>query len=257
MRGWLIAFPRLSAALIVRRMNDFDQGLFGGRGGLLGGDRGLFGDRGLLGSFSPFAGGRDFPLLGGGFGDDRMGMGGGGRDQGLMLGPGDEFEDTSDVLALPSPLDLMRPVTGGLQQLPTLRMDIEEKPDKYEVTAEVPGFRKEDLHVRVENGCLVIDAKHAEEKKRDDPNRRFLRTERVVQSARRMIRLSTDTDQTPGKVKARYADGILKVRASESRRTEAREMRSLECSSWLCFCNCLYSSDRSSQGRREQAHGSC
>ena len=204
---------------INRMMSDFDAGLFGGRGvggGLFGGDRGgLFGDRGLLGGFSPF-GGRDFPLLGGGgFGGD--------RDQGLLLGPGEELEDVTDALALPtSPLDLMRPGTMGAQQLPTIRMDIEEKPDKFEVTADVPGFRKEDLHVRVENGCLIIDAKHQEEKKRDDPNRRFLRTERVVQSARRVIRLGNDADQTPGKVKARYADGILKIdlpKVEESQRS--------------------------------------
>jgi len=100
---------------------------------------------------------------------------------------------------------------GRVSQLPSIRMDVEDKGDKYEITAEVPGFRKEDLRVKVENGFLNIIAKHFDEKKYDDPKRRFLKTERTVQSARRMIRLSDDADHSVGKVKARYDDGILKI----------------------------------------------
>lgn len=77
-----------------------------------------------------------------------------------------------------------------------------------------PGFNKQDLHVRVENGLLTIEGKHREERKHEDPNRRFLRTERVLQSVRRTLRLSSDVEQTPARIKARYQDGVLKVRTN-------------------------------------------
>jgi len=64
----------------------------------------------------------------------------------------------------------------------------------------------------VENGMLTIEGKHREERKHEDPQRKFLRTERVLQSVRRQLRLSSDVEQTPGKIKARYQDGVLKVR---------------------------------------------
>ena len=78
--------------------------------------------------------------------------------------------------------------------------------------------------MRVENGLLTIEGKHREERKHEDPNRRFLRTERVLQSVRRTLRLSSDVEQTPEKIKARYQDGVLKVRTRAGEEGGGRQM---------------------------------
>jgi HSP20 family protein len=143
------------------------------------------------------------PLLGGGF--DR------GDTAPALLGDTSLDEDADDT-ALALPFSMGDVATRGAGAMaPPMRIDVEEMDNKYLVTAEAPGFNKQDLHVRVENGLLTIEGKHREERKHEDPNRRFLRTERVLQSVRRTLRLSSDVEQTPEKIKARYQDGVLKI----------------------------------------------
>ena len=38
----------------------------------------------------------------------------------------------------------------------TIKVDIQEKPDKYVVEAEVPGYEKNDICVNIDNGYLTI-----------------------------------------------------------------------------------------------------
>lgn len=46
------------------------------------------------------------------------------------------------------------------------RVDIKDKGEYYEISAELPGVKKEDLNVHVEDGVLIIEASHEEEKNR-------------------------------------------------------------------------------------------
>jgi len=194
--------------VVGQMMEDFDQSfLSGGRGRGGRGDRGLFNM--LPGFFPSYGRGGDRGLLGTGFGDQGV------RDDQLILGDTIVDQEQDDALALPSPFAGPLDVLRG-SNLSTMKIDVEEEKDKYVVTAEAPGFKKEDLHVRVENGMLEISGEHKEERKKEDKQRKMLRSERLVSSVRRVIALSGDTEQSADKVKAHYKDGLLKIEITKT-----------------------------------------
>ncbi len=116
----------------------------------------------------------------------------------------------------------LRPVRFDVDALPDLqiKLDISENGDTYQVSAEMPGVKKEDIKVSVEGNLVRISAeakKESEEKKGDQ----VLRSERYYGRLERAFTLDGDVDDT--KVDAKYADGVLKLKlpkkaASASRR---------------------------------------
>lgn len=116
----------------------------------------------------------------------------------------------------------LRPVRFDVDALPELqiKLDITENGDTFQVSAEMPGVKKEDIKVSVEGNVVRISAetkKETEEKKGDQ----VLRSERYYGRLERAFTLDGDIDES--KVDAKYADGVLKLKlpkkaASASRR---------------------------------------
>jgi HSP20 family protein len=89
---------------------------------------------------------------------------------------------------------------------PQIRIDVTETDAGYTVKAEIPGVRKEDIHVEIDGPQVMISAevkKDMEEKKEG----RLLRSERNYGFASRMFTLGTDLERV--KAVAKYADGVL------------------------------------------------
>lgn len=87
-------------------------------------------------------------------------------------------------------------------------IDVSERADGFVVKAELPGVRKEDIDVNMENGVLTISAEtksDTEEKEGD----RVIRQERRYGKYVRSLRLGTQIDES--KVEASYKDGILNL----------------------------------------------
>ncbi len=87
-----------------------------------------------------------------------------------------------------------------------IRMDVKENGDAYTVSAEIPGVRKEDIHVTIEGGMVMVRAevKQEDSQTQDD---KLLRSERYFGSVSRGIQLPQDVDQ--GQAKAKYDNGVL------------------------------------------------
>lgn len=86
------------------------------------------------------------------------------------------------------------------------RTDVCDTGDAYRLDSELPGFRKEDITIDIENDCLTIKA----ERKSEEENRKnnYLRRERVYGSYSRSFDVSgVDVDA----ISASYTDGILSV----------------------------------------------
>ena len=84
------------------------------------------------------------------------------------------------------------------------RTDVVDTGDAYKLDAELPGFKKEDIHIDVENDCLTIsvERKHEEEENRHN----FVKRERAYGSFSRSFDVSgVEVDQ----ITAAYQDGIL------------------------------------------------
>jgi HSP20 family protein len=91
-------------------------------------------------------------------------------------------------------------------ELPPIRIDVTETDAEYRVQADLPGVRKEDIHVEIEGAQVMITV----ETKKEPPaaaEGRVLRTERVFGFATRLFSLGHEIDRT--KAVAKYLDGVL------------------------------------------------
>ena len=85
------------------------------------------------------------------------------------------------------------------------RVDFFEKDGKYHITAEIPGMKKEDISVSIENGYLIISG--IRESTKEDNNSVFYLKESRKGSFTRRFRLPDDVDEE--KVDASYENGVL------------------------------------------------
>jgi HSP20 family protein len=111
----------------------------------------------------------------------------------------DPFENAFRRLLAPLTLDTEAPAM-------TMKLDVTEKDGAYNVQAELPGVRKEDIQVRVDGNLVQIDAECRSDREQKE-GERVLRKERYYGSISRAFTLASDIDDS--KVEAKYADGIL------------------------------------------------
>ena len=88
-----------------------------------------------------------------------------------------------------------------------MRIDVREKENAYEVKADIPGVKKEDINVRIDGNVVQIDAEVKREKETRDDGDRVLRSERYFGTVSRTFSLADDVDDS--KAQASYADGVL------------------------------------------------
>ena len=86
-------------------------------------------------------------------------------------------------------------------------MDIAETPETLNFTAELPGFKNEDLTLRVENGVLTIEGERKFDAQASEKN--YHRVERSYGKFVRGFTLPSNID--PEKVHANLVDGVLSI----------------------------------------------
>jgi len=98
----------------------------------------------------------------------------------------------------------------GLAQRPVdIRLDVDENDKQIEIHAEVPGVKKDDIDLSVQDGVLTLRAEKKEEKKEEDPNKKSLRVERSYGSAERSLLLPEYADTS--KIEAKIDNGVLTI----------------------------------------------
>ena len=88
----------------------------------------------------------------------------------------------------------------------TFKIDIEEMEKEYLVEAEMPGIKKEEIDLGVEDDNLCISVNRSEEANKDGKN--FIHRERRQSSMSRRIRLA---DANLAEIKAKLEEGVLSV----------------------------------------------
>ena len=79
------------------------------------------------------------------------------------------------------------------------RTDIKDTGSAYEIEAELPGFKKEDVEVTVDNGILTVTAAHKENKEEKNEKNGYIRRERRYGSFKRSFDLDgVDADKITG-----------------------------------------------------------
>jgi len=104
---------------------------------------------------------------------------------------------------------LVRPVAyeGRNDVLPRVRVDVAEKNGAYVVKGELPGVKKEDIHVSVDGAQVTLEAEVKDEKSTD--SERVLHTERTYGKVSRVFTLPQEVDEA--KVQAKFQDGVLEL----------------------------------------------
>lgn len=97
----------------------------------------------------------------------------------------------------------------GMPGSETARMgvDLADHGDEYVLTADVPGFEKEDIDVQLSEKTLHITAEQEQETETDAEF--YLKSERTRRSLRRSVRVPDSIDE--GAVEATYRNGVLTV----------------------------------------------
>ncbi|WP_226642627.1 Hsp20/alpha crystallin family protein [Microbulbifer variabilis] len=86
------------------------------------------------------------------------------------------------------------------------RIDVSEKKNRYEISAELPGVGKNDISITLESGVLTLEAEvHREIKEEKDG--RILRQERRYGKFLRSFNLGEDVRED--EIDANFKDGIL------------------------------------------------
>lgn len=104
----------------------------------------------------------------------------------------------------------VRPVdfNQAQQQAPSIKMDVKEQGDSYLVHAELPGVKKEDIHVVVEGNQVSISAEVKQDKEVKEGDR-VLRSERYYGKVSRSFLLEQDLDDA--QASAKFNDGVLEL----------------------------------------------
>lgn len=92
------------------------------------------------------------------------------------------------------------------RQMPSIRTDIKDNGDAFELSAELPGFNKEDITIDIDKDRLVISAEHSENKDEKDENGKYIRRERSYGSFTRSFDISA---VNAAAISAKYENGVL------------------------------------------------
>ena len=119
----------------------------------------------------------------------------------MTRNPFDEMERAFERMG--KHLEGLAPETG----VETILVDVADTGDAYVVTADVPGFDREDIEVKLSNRRLELAAEHEEETETEGPD--YVRRERRRGSVRRSVHLPGRVD--PAGTEASYDNGVLTV----------------------------------------------
>ena len=100
-------------------------------------------------------------------------------------------------------------------------LDVVEEKDQYVLKADLPGIKKEDIKVSVENGILTIEGERKSEAEQKDKQ-----VHRLERSYGRFVRsLNVGTNVDNDRIRANYKDGVLELFVPKA---EAAKPRSIE-----------------------------
>lgn len=96
--------------------------------------------------------------------------------------------------------------------------DVSEDENGYRIRLELPGLRKEDVHVRMENGVLVIQGERKEEK--EEKGVKYHRRELSYGKFVRRFTIPDAIDES--KIEANFHDGILNLVLTRTKTAPAK-----------------------------------
>ena len=136
----------------------------------------------------------------------------------------DFFDDLMDGFGFP---DVNKKLYGRHAKN-MMKTDIRETDEGYEVIMDLPGFKKDEIEVQLENGYLTVSAAKGLDKDEADTKGKYICRERYAGEMSRSFYVGEDILDTD--IHARFENGILKldVPKKEAKAVETKKHVAIE-----------------------------
>ena len=124
-----------------------------------------------------------------------------------------DFEDLMEF-----PFRSMEKSLNGREPIAFMRTDIKDLGESYELSVELPGYKKDEVDIRLEKGTLSITATRHAETDESDQGGKYIRRERYYGSMKRSFYVGDGL--TVHDIKAKYTGGILELNIPKKPRSE-------------------------------------
>ena len=117
----------------------------------------------------------------------------------------DMFEDTFSM----APMFSRHNPLYGKHAKNLMKTDVRETDNTYELDIDLPGFKKDEIQINLENGYLTISAAKGLDKDEKDKEGHYIRRERYAGQCSRSFYVGDGVE--PNDVHAKFEDGILQL----------------------------------------------
>ncbi len=109
-----------------------------------------------------------------------------------------------------------------------MKTDVKETDSGYEVDIDLPGFKKDEINVQLDNGYLSISAAKGLDKEEKNKEGKYIRKERYAGAMSRSFYVGDAITQED--IKAKYESGILRlsIPKKEAKQVEATKRIAIE-----------------------------
>ena len=106
-----------------------------------------------------------------------------------------------------------------------MKTDVRDKDGNYELDIELPGYKKDEINLSLENGYLVVGASKTVNDEEKDENGKLLRQERYSGAMQRSFYVGEGIDEND--VKAKFEDGVLSLVFPKEKEPELPEKKTI------------------------------
>ena len=109
-----------------------------------------------------------------------------------------------------------------------MKTDIKETDSGFELEMDLPGFKKDEIGIELENGYLTVSAAKGLDKDEEDKKGKYIRKERYAGAMQRSFYVGENLTQED--IKAKYENGILRlsVPKKEAKPVETKKTIAIE-----------------------------
>lgn len=107
-----------------------------------------------------------------------------------------------------------------------MKTDVRELDQGYEIIVDLPGFKKDEIEVQLENGYLTILAAKGLDKDESDKEGKYIRKERYAGSMSRSFYVGEEISEED--VRGKFEDGILKIDVPKKERKAIETKKRIE-----------------------------
>lgn len=111
----------------------------------------------------------------------------------------------------------------GKHAAQVMKTDLKERDDGYELSVDLPGFKKEQIELQLRDGYLTVSASKGVEEERQDKNGRLVHQERYSGAVSRSFYVGASLREED--VKAKFENGVLTLNFLKENASKLPERR--------------------------------